>query len=270
MPAEELLFDQDGDIAIITLNRPERGNALTNAVFERLTEHLDRIEDDTSLRAVLLTGAGPSFCTGFDISGDQPRTSRHDFQHHADLVTGAFWRIWNSRLPFVVAARGRCTAGGLYFAAVCDLMLVSEDAQLGMPELQIGMRPPLFNIFPWMMTYRAAKEFLLTGGLVDGRRAVDLGLANRAVPDDRLMDEATALARSLARMPDDVVAVMKRSVNRRWELAGLRTGIEDDVEAFVEDKLHMGPYQAEYRRLSREIGPRAARERLDRDPPRSG
>lgn len=259
---DEVLFHRDGQVATITLNRPERGNALTNPVFEAIAAHLDEIEEDASIRAVMLTGTGPTFCTGFDLSGDAPRTSRHDFQHHADLVTGTFWRIWKSRLPFVVAARGRCTAGGLYFTAVCDYMLVAQGAQLGMPELKIGMRPPLFNIFPWMMTYRDAKELLLLGDVVDAERAREMGLVNRVVPDDRLEPEALEVARAMAKMPDDVVAYMKQSVNRRWELAGLRTGIEHDIDAFVDDKVHMGPFQAQYRRLSRELGPSVARERM--------
>lgn len=262
MTDEVLLLHREDEIAVLTLNRPERNNALTNESFELLGEHLAQLEDDRSVRAVVLTGAGPTFCSGFDISGDVPRTSRRDFERHADLVTRAFWRIWNSRLPFVVAASGRCTAGGLYFAAVCDLMLVTEDIQIGMPELKIGMRPPLFNIFPWMMTYRAAKEFLLTGQIIDGRRAVEIGLVNRTVPAELLMDEAMEAARGLARMPDDVVEVMKRSVNRRWELAGLRLGIEEDIDAFIDDKVDMGPFQLEYRTLSREHGPSVAAERM--------
>jgi enoyl-CoA hydratase/carnithine racemase len=146
-------------------------------------------------------------------------------------------------------------------------MLVTEDIQIGMPELKSGGRIPIFNIFPWMMTYRAAKEFLLTGQIIDGRRAVEIGLVNRTVPADQLMDEAMEAARELARMPDDVVEVMKRSVNRRWELAGLRLGIEEDIDAFIDDKVDMQPFQLEYRTLSREHGPSVAAERMGLDAP---
>lgn len=148
-------------------------------------------------------------------------------------------------------------------------MIVTPDIEVGMPELALGMRPPLFNIFPWLMTYRDAKEFLLTGQVVDGRRAVELGLANRVVAENELAAEAMTLATDLARMPDDVVSVMKQSVNRRWELAGFRTGLEADIKAFVDDKVHMGPFQAEYRRISREFGPRAAREQMGIEEPRT-
>lgn len=111
---DPVLFDRSDQIVRVTLNRPARNNALTNEMFELLAGYLDDVEDDPSARAVVLEGSGPAFCSGFDITGDAPRTTRRDFQHHADLVTGTFWRIWTSRLPFVVAAHGRCTAGGLY------------------------------------------------------------------------------------------------------------------------------------------------------------
>jgi enoyl-CoA hydratase/carnithine racemase len=87
MANEVLLFHREDDIAVLTLNRPERNNALTNESFELLGQHLAQLEDDRSVRAVVLTGADPTFCSGFDISGDVPRTSRRDFEHHADLVT---------------------------------------------------------------------------------------------------------------------------------------------------------------------------------------
>jgi enoyl-CoA hydratase/carnithine racemase len=262
MSTNDVLFAREGSVATVTLNRPERGNALTNEMFSLIQTFIDEVEDDASVRAVVLTGAGATFCGGVDITGRSPDAGRHSFQEHADLAVSTFWRIWDSRLPFVVAARGRCMAGGLYLACVCDLVLATPETQIGMPELKIGMSPPLFNLFPWLLELRTAKEFLLTGGIVDAARAVQLNLINRVVADEQLQPEAMALATSLAEMPDQVVQVMKRSINRRWELAGFRTGIEEDVRRFVTDKVHMGPFQTEYRRLTQEFGPRVARERL--------
>ncbi|MGH8428839.1 MAG: hypothetical protein ACREUF_00390, partial [Solimonas sp.] len=119
-----------------------------------------------------------------------------------------------------------------------------------------------FNIFPWLMTYRAAKEFLMTGDAIDGRRAVEWGLATRCVEEGDPTASALTLAKHLAAMPDDVTAKMKRSVNRRWELAGLVAGIEEDVAGFVADKANMGPTQRAFRQLSREVGFKEAMVRL--------
>jgi enoyl-CoA hydratase/carnithine racemase len=265
MSTEDVLFARDGAVGVITLNRPHRRNTLTDGMLETMQGILSEIEDDTSVGGVVLTGTGAIFCGGFDVSGGAPRSGRKAFRAHADLASSTLWRIWKSRLPFVAAVRGLCLGGGVYLAGVCDFLLTTERTQFTMAEIKFGFAPPLFNVFPWLMGLRAAKEFLMTGDPITGTRAVEMGLANRVVPDDRLAGEAMDLARSLARMPDDVVRIIKRSINARWELAGFVAGIERDVDAFVENKVFQGPVQAEYRRLAREIGGRAALERLGID-----
>lgn len=265
MSHEDVLFARDGAVAIITLNRPHRRNTLNDGMLERITAILGELEDNRSIGSVVLTGTGDLFCGGFDVSGGQPRTGRLTFQAHADLASGTLWKIWRSRLPFVAAVRGLCLGGGVYLAGVCDFLLTTERTRFSMAEIKFGFAPPLFNIFPWLMGLRAAKEFLMTGDPISGARAVTMGLANRTVAEDRLTGESLALARSLAKMPDGVAQTIKRSVNDRWELAGFVTGIERDVERFVENKVFQGPVQAEYRRLAREIGGRAALERLGID-----
>jgi enoyl-CoA hydratase/carnithine racemase len=265
MSKEDVLFARDGSVAIITLNRPHRRNTLNDGMLEIMQAILGEIEDDSSVGSVVLTGTGELFCGGFDVSGGPPRTGRTSFQAHADLASRTLWRIWKSRLPFVAAVRGVCLGGGVYLACVCDFLLTTERTRFSMAEIKFGFAPPLFNIFPWLMGLRAAKEFLMTGDPITGARAVEMGLANRTVPDEQLGNESLNLARSLAAMPDGVVRIIKRSVNSRWEQAGLVAGIERDIDAFVENKVFQGPVQAEYRRLAREIGGRAALERLGID-----
>lgn len=265
MTTADVLFARDGAVAIVTLNRPARRNTLTDGMLEALGEIEASIEDDASVGAVVLTGTGPLFCGGFDVTGGAPRSGRRAFQAHADLASRTLWGIWRSRLPWVAAVRGLCLGGGVYLAGVCDFLLTTDRTRFTMAEVKFGFAPPLFNVFPWLMGLRAAKEFLMTGDPVAGARAVEMGLATRAVADETLDDEAMRLARSLARMPDDVVRTLKRSINARWEAAGFVAGIERDVERFVENKVFQGPVQQEYRRLAREIGGRAALERLGID-----
>jgi enoyl-CoA hydratase/carnithine racemase len=265
MSDADVVLGRDGAVATIKLNRPDRRNTLTDGMLEAIQRFVASIEDDQAVRAVLLTGAGPIFCGGFDVSGGPPRTGRESFQHHADLVSDTLWRIWRSRLPFVAGVHGLCVGGGVYLAAICDFLIAGERVRFSMGEVKMGFAPPLFNLFPWLMGYRAAKEFLMTGDPVTAARAVEMGLANRAVPDDRLAEEAMAQARRLAAMPDDVVPVIKRSINARWESAGIVAGVERDIDGFVHNKVYQGPFQVEYRRLAREIGVRAAMERLGID-----
>jgi enoyl-CoA hydratase len=265
MSEPDVLLARDGAVASIQLNRPGRRNTLTDGMLEAIQRFLAEIEDDRSVGAVVLTGAGRIFCAGFDVSGGPPRAGREPFQAHADLVSATLWRIWRSRLPFVAGVHGLCVGGGVYLAAVCDFLFTTERTRFSMGEIKLGFAPPLFNVFPWLMGLRAAKEFLMTGDPITGVRAVEVGLATRVVPDDHLAGAALEQARALARMPDDVVTTMKRSVNARWELGGLVAGIERDVEGFVDNKVHQGPFQIEYRRLARELGVRAALEKLGID-----
>ena len=265
MSADDVLLARDGQVAVVTLNRPQRGNSLTDEMLHRLQDITSRIEDDASVRAVVLTGAGETFCSGFDLGGGPPRTGRPAFQAHADLASATFWRIWNSRLPFVAAVRGTAIGGAVYLTGVCDFVLTTAAARIGMTEIKFGMAPPLFNILPWLMGNRAAREFLMTGDAITGARAVEIGLATRVLPDEALLAGALDLAARLARMPDDSVETMKRSINYRWEVSGLVAAVQRDVGGFVDNKVSMGPVQAEYRKLSREIGMRAALERLGID-----
>lgn len=261
-----VVLAHDGPVAILTLNRPLRTNKLNDAVLSALGVFVSGLQDDGVTRAIVLNSVGDIFCDGFDV-GAKPVTppkkkTRADYSTHAALVSDTLWRIWRSPLPVVVAVQGRCLGGAVYLTAVCDFMVTTPGAQIGMSELKLGMAPPLFNIFPWLLNSRVAREFLYLGEVVDGRRAVEIGLATRCVPEDALQDQALQLARQLAAMPDSVVATMKRSVNWRWEAAGVVAGVEQDIANFVDDKIHMGPTQKEFRRLAMEVGGDAPMEQL--------
>jgi enoyl-CoA hydratase/carnithine racemase len=250
----ELLVEQDGPVATLTLNRPHRMNKLTDEILRRLAHTIVALEDDDVTRAVVMRGAGGIFSPGFDV-GEKAlkaeKRTRADVWDHADLASATFWRIWRSPLPVVAAVNRLCLGGAVYLAAVCDFVVTTPSTEIGMSELKIGMAPPLFNIFPWLMSNRAAREFLYLGEVIDGNKAVEWGLASRCVSEDSFEDESLALARKLAAMPDGVVAKMKLAVRRRWELAGLVTGMAENVNAFVEDKKNMGQLQADYLRLLR-------------------
>lgn len=256
----ELLVEEADEIAVLTLNRPSHNNSITNQILARLRDVIPELEANGTTRAVVIKGSNDIFSAGFDISptpggpADSAGQRRKRVRDHADLASEAFWRVWRSPLPFIVAAERMCLGGAVYFSAVCDYMLVSPETEIGMIELKLGLVPPLFNIFPWIMSYRHAKSFLLTGEVVDGVRAVEIGLASRCVPAGDVVAEAMTLAGRLAAMPDDVVAQVKRSVNRRWEVSGLVGEVEAGVDAFVQDKVNMRRFQRNFRRISDEQG----------------
>lgn len=264
MKTDEILVDRDGPVAVLTINRAEHNNAINNDILMQLRTAVMDLECDGTTRAVVIRGAGGKFSVGFDVTSKKPRSAA-SVRDHADLASDTFWRVWRSPLPFIASAERCCLGGAVYFSGVCDFMITSPSAEIGLFELKIGMSPPLFNIFPWMMGYRAAKQFLLTGDIIDGNKALEWGLASHCVAEDQIIPTSMALAHRLASMPDSVVAKMKRSVNRRWELAGVITGVEDDVDNFVRDKLSMGQTQQEFRKLVVEYGVEEAIVRLGID-----
>jgi enoyl-CoA hydratase len=255
---------RDGAVATIELNRPARRNTLTDAMLEAIHRVLGELEDDRSCGAVA-HWRGPDLLAGFEVGAGPPRTGRASFQEHADLVSNTLWRIWRSRLPVIAGVQGLCVGGGVYLAGICDFLITTPRTRFSMGEIKLGFAPPLFNLFPWLLGFRAAKDFLMTGDPISGTRAVEIGLASRAVAPERLAADVLAQARALAKLPDDVVPVLKRSINARWEQAGFVAGVERDVDGFVHNKVHQGPFQVEYRRLAHEIGVRAALEQLGID-----
>ncbi|MGW4033765.1 enoyl-CoA hydratase/isomerase family protein [Streptomyces sp. NPDC004838] len=267
----QLLVEKKGPVAVLTINRREHSNSLTDALLRDISATVTELEGDSSIRAVVLTGSGGMFSTGSDLSAmrasvlKDPELLRQRVTEHTDVATDTFWRIWRSPLPFVAAVERICLGAAVYLTAMFDHVLITPDAEIGMSEIRLGLAPPMFNVFPWMLSYRGAKEFLLTGDVIDGVRAAELGLATRCVPAEKLMDEAMALADRLAAMPDDVVATMKRSVNRRWELAGIQAELEHGVDGFIQDKTNMGPFQRRLRETIAEVGVEEALKRLDID-----
>lgn len=257
MISNELLLSVNDGVATITIKRPERKNRLTDDLLRGLGKIIAELDDDENVSAVILTGAGKIFSTGFDIHANTPewkhRTRTH-YYDHVGLVRDTLMRIWHSRLPFIAAIRGQCLGGAVYLSAMCDFVIVTDDVEIGMSELKLGMSPPLFNIFPWLLNMRQAREFLYLGNVVDGPEAVSMGLASRSVPDDELMVHAMSLANELSSMPERVIENMKRSVNHRWELAGVLSSIEADMQAFIKDKLPQSDFLKRYSSLAREKG----------------
>lgn len=264
MQTDEILIDRDGPVSVLTVNRAHNNNTINDAVLTRLRTAVMDLESDGSTRAVVIRGSGGIFSAGFDVTSKKPRSGT-TLRDHADLASDTFWRIWRSPLPYIAAAERYCLGGAVYFAGVCDFMVTSPSAEIGMFELKLGMAPPLFNLFPWMLGYRVAKQFLLTGDVIDGNKAVEWGVASHCVAEAEVVPASMALAHRLAAMPDSVVAKMKRSVNCRWELAGMVSGVEEDVDQFVRDKMNMGPRQQEFRRLLLEVGVKEAIARLGID-----
>jgi enoyl-CoA hydratase len=217
----------------LTLNRPDKRNALHNALRRELFDALERADRDEAVRVVVLRGAGACFSAGYDLASnvakDQPwHTAGGDGNWPRHVVEGWF-KIWDLAKPVIAQVHGWCLAGGSELAAACDLVYVAEDAQLGYPPVRL-MSPPDMQFHPWLAGMRNAMELMLTGDSVSGSEAVRMGLANRAFPAAELEAAVLGVAERVAKIPTDLQQLNKRSVHRAMDVMGVRAAIRAGTE----------------------------------------
>ena len=228
-----LIEDPRPGIRRISLNRPDKRNALCNPLREELFNSLEEADADSEVKVIVLSGAGSCFCAGYDLSynnrEDMPyHSSKNDGFWSRHVVEGAF-KIWDLATPVIAQVHGYCLAGGTELAASCDLVYVANDAKIGYPVVR-SMSPPDNQIFPWLMGMRNAMEMMLTGESIDGETAVKQGFANRSFDVDSLEEEVLKVAEKVAKVPSDLQAINKRAVHRQMEAMGMRTGIRAGTE----------------------------------------
>jgi len=220
----------------LTLNRPEKRNALSNHLRGALFAALEEADRDNTVRVTIIRGAGPCFSAGYDLSRETGRHAQGLPFHTAGgagewsrhVVEGCF-RVWDLAKPVIAQVHGWCLAGGSELATAADLVYVAEDAQIGYPPVRM-MSPPDNQFHAWLCGMRPAMEMMLTGDAISGIEAVRVGFANRAFPADRLEDEVFAIAERIAKIPTDVQQMNKRSVHRAMEIMGLRAAIRAGTE----------------------------------------
>lgn len=212
MPYSNLLYDVRDGIATITVNRPDKLNALNTAVITELGLAIDAAGRDAAVGAVILTGAGPrAFVAGADI-GELSGQSPFEGKQRSLAGQAVFGRFEALRKPVVAAVNGFCLGGGCELAMACHLRLASESAKFGQPEVKLGIGPGYGGTvrLPRLVGRGRAIQLLLTGELIDAQEAWRIGLVNRVVPADRLLAESEALLRTiLAQGPLAVQAVLE-------------------------------------------------------------
>jgi enoyl-CoA hydratase len=234
MSYETLLYDTAESLATITLNRPERLNTIVPPMPEELEAAVQRAITDPDVKVIILRGAGRAFCAGFDFGGgfhhwDDALTTDgawdpgKDFALATAQSLGAvpkFMSLWRSPKPVIAQVHGWCVGGGSDMALCADLVIASEDAQIGTSYSRMwGCY--LTGMWLYRLGLTKAKEYALTGRPLSGAEAVAAGLINAAVPFERLQDEVLERAQQLASIPASQLAAMKLVVNQAYENMGL-------------------------------------------------
>jgi enoyl-CoA hydratase len=233
-PSAVLLVDDPAPmVRRLTLNRPNKRNALSHALRSALFDELRRADGNREVRVVIIRGAGPSFCAGYDLAQDSSETppwpiSPADGAWARHVLHGWF-EMWDLSTPVIAQIHGYCLAGGTELATACDLVYVADDAQIGYPPVR-SMSSPDMAWQPWMMGMRRAMEAMLTGDSMTGIEAVQAGFANRAFPMATLNDEVLAMAQRVANVAPELQAINKRVVHRAMEVMGIRDGMKATAE----------------------------------------
>lgn len=227
-----LVDDPAPGVRRITLNRPEKRNALNHPLRSQLLHALQTGDADDQVRVQIIRGAGPSFSAGYDLQGD-PTDGMPFYTAGGDgqwprHQTDSWMSIWDLAKPVIAQVHGYCLAGGSELATGCDLVYIAEDARMGYPAVRFGV--PDMHFHAWMVGMRTAMEMMVTGDSLTGVECVEKGWANRAFPVEELDDQVLAIAKRIAKMPPDMVQLNKRVVHRGMEVMGLRTAIRAGTE----------------------------------------
>lgn len=228
-----LLYEVRDGSAWITLNRPEKRNALSEPLQEQLSALLWEADEDNRVHAVVLRAAGPDFCSGYDLQKyDQPipgqvdhrrgRAKFDDDSWHQERAQRLRMALFDMHKPVIAQVHGRCLAGGTDLALLCDMVICADDALFGFPPARSQGSLPS-HMWLYLVGPQWAKRLLLTGDSIRGDDAVKIGLAMKSVPADQLDAEVETLAARLALIDADLLSANKRIVNLGLELMGART-----------------------------------------------
>ena len=253
-------YEKSGAVALLTLNRPERVNAINRTMLGEIGRALDAVEADTEVRALVVTGAGNAFSSGFDLKEQMAarpegvavwnKILRDDF----DPVV----RFWSLSKPTIAAVRGACLASGCELALCCDITIAAEDAVFGEPELKFGAGIVVMML-PWITGPKQAKEIIFNGlDNVSAAEALRLGIVNRVVPKGTDLAAAMAMARHIAVIDPDLVRQTKQAINRAYRIMGMDEALQVALDIDLAIEGQGSPDKREFMDLARRDGLRAA------------
>ena len=260
MPFEMIRYQTDGPIAVITLDRPDKLNAINAQMIRELNQALDRAEGDFDVRVIVLRGEGKAFSAGFDLGGgerkgeDRIEALRANLQLDFDVIM----RFWDSPKTTISAVHKYCLGSALEMAVACDITVAAEGCRFGEPEVKFGSGI-VTMILPWLIGPKRTKELLLTGNdEVTAERALEMGLVNRVVPAEDCYAEALRLARTIAVNDRVAVTLTKKAINRSYEVMGMRQALLQGLELDVSIEASETPESREFERIIAKDGIKAA------------
>jgi enoyl-CoA hydratase len=277
MEFETIVYEKEGGKARITLNRPEKLNALSMKLQREVNQALWEADNDAAVHVIILKAAGRAFCAGYDLTPMQSPPPRNDKDEaYTNVYRGMasmdddIWQlerqqrermaIWEVHKPVIAQVHGYCLAGGTDLALLCDLVVVADDAVIGFPPVRAMGSPPA-HMWTYLVGPQWAKYMLLTGDSIDGKKAAEIGLVLKSVPADQLEAEVEAIASKMEKIDVELLSPNKRIVNVALELMGART--IQRMAAENDGRAHQAPAVKEFARLAMTQGLKVALEWRD-------
>ena len=255
--------EADGPVGRLTINRPERSNALDAEAIAELEAGYRTLDENPGVRVVVLRGAGRGFCSGHDLApknGAAPLEVMEDW----DLLlqqNRMLLRLWDGDTPVIAALHGYCMGHAVEIVNVCDLSVATHTCRFAHPAIRGAGGSPNALTYPFALGLSRAKEYLWVTPDLDGRTATEWGLVNRSVPEDELDEAVETWARRIASMPAENIRTMRRGMRRIAEQAGFRLAIE--MGADLDALAHTGRATATWRQTVAEVGLAQAIKRRD-------
>lgn len=275
MQSTSVQYEVRGRVATITLNRPERLNAIDAEMPGSIRSAVEEADRDNRVHAIVVTGAGRAFCAGYDLTewaerpGANPGFQDMPWDPTVDFKlmyrnTGDFMSLWNSNKPTIAKVRGYAVGGGSDIALSCDLIVMGEEARIGYPPARV-FGCPSTAMWAYRVGAEQAKRMLFTGDLVDGREAKRIGLVLDAVPEDELDGHVGRLVQRVAAVPRNQLMMHKLVINQAYENMGLHT--TQRLATFFDGVSRHSPEGRWFKQRAEEVGfKEAVRERDSGEP----
>ncbi|KPL52019.1 enoyl-CoA hydratase [Prosthecomicrobium hirschii] len=266
MTYETIEVDIRGRIAVLTFNRPKVLNAFDGVLVDETMGALKALGADDRILAIVVRGSGRAFSAGFDLKAGAATAGSRTLPHWRRMLEADFDFImgfWDCPKPTIAAVHGYCIGGAFELSLACDVTVAAASTRFGAPEVKFGSGAVAL-LLPWIAGPKAAKELLLTGDdRLDAARALALGIVNHVVPDGEEFDRAIAIAESMASAAPAAVRLTKLAINRSFDAMGLRAALASALELDIYIEGSGGPERAEFDRIRREQGLKAALEWRD-------
>src|SRR5215470_14150363 len=255
-----VLYEAAEKIGFVTLNRPDKLNALNMDLRRELAAALATADEDQATSVVVLRGNGRSFCAGYDLGGGGNEAWRRDaLKFHQRLSVSLALELtpWYMKKPVVASVQGHALGAGCELAMFCDLTIAADDAKFGEPETRHSQAGPGF-VMPWIIGFKKARELLYLGDMIDAGTALDLGMVNRVVPREKLAEATRKLARRLALIAPKAIAATKLAINRGADAAGFRNAMQAGIDVVAPLYAAQTEVATQFRELARKEGLGAA------------